>query len=219
MGTDRKSYNQFCGLARALDRIGDRWSLLIVRELLLGEGAFRQIQDALPGVSPNLLSQRLSRLVTDGIVERTDAPQRSKAVRYRLTAYGAELEPIVDELIRWGSRWMMAGPGDDHVEPRWGHMALRALLTDDAPTGPTGVVRVAIDGVDLIIDVTPQGRRVRRGAPNTIADCTVTGSLPSILAIAGGAAPPNTTTVQIEGDSELAQAALTRAATKDASGS
>ena len=109
--TERKSYGQFCGLARSLDRVGDRWALLIVRELLLDHRTFRELEAALGGISPSLLTQRLTQLTVDGLVVRNEAPQRSKSVEYRLTDAGRSLERVILELIRWGSRWMVDGPG------------------------------------------------------------------------------------------------------------
>ncbi|MDH4353359.1 MAG: helix-turn-helix transcriptional regulator, partial [Actinomycetota bacterium] len=93
--TRGKTYGQFCGLARALDHVGDRWTLLIVRELLLGPRTFAALQASLDGISPNLLVDRLRSLASDGIVRRNGAPARSKAVEYRLTDDGAALEPAV----------------------------------------------------------------------------------------------------------------------------
>jgi DNA-binding HxlR family transcriptional regulator len=114
----RKSYGQFCGLARSLDHVGDRWTLLIVRELLLGDRSFRELEEALPGISPSLLAQRLTVLTGDGVIARNDAPPRSKRVDYRLTDVGRALEPVIAELIRWGTRWMLTGPGGFTVEQR-----------------------------------------------------------------------------------------------------
>ena len=126
--SERKSYRQFCGLARSLDRVGDRWTLLIVRELLLDDRTFRDLQASLDGISPTVLTQRLTELADDGLVARNEAPRRSKNVTYRLTDGGRALEPAILELIRWGSRWMLQGPGDDRTDPRWAPLALRALL-------------------------------------------------------------------------------------------
>lgn len=183
--SSRKSYGQFCGLARSLDRIGDRWTLLIVRELLIGEAAYRELAAALPGISPGLLSARLSQLVTDGIVERTDGPRRSKAVRYRLTNVGTELAPVVADLIRWGTRWMVSGPGADHVDPRWGVLALSALLDDASITSPPGTLQVVIDDIALHITIGRNGRIVSASAART-PDAMLTCSLPDLLAVATG---------------------------------
>ncbi|HEX7166957.1 MAG TPA: helix-turn-helix domain-containing protein [Acidimicrobiales bacterium] len=202
---ERKSYGQFCGLARSLDRVGDRWTLLVVRELLPGERTFRELQAALGGISPSLLTQRLDGLRADGLVERNDAPRRSKGVEYRLTDAGRGLEPVVFELIRWGSRWMLDGPGDDLVEPRWAPLALRALL--EGRPSPRGRVHLDVDGVEVTVVGSMRGRRVTPGHDGR-PDATVSGTLPAILAIAAGAAPLRSSTAQVAGDGDIASRVL-----------
>lgn len=184
---ERKSYGQFCALARALDRVGDRWTLLIVRELLLGPRTFRDLTRTLPGVGPSLLSKRLSGLVHDGIIQRNDAPTRSKTVEYALTPAGQALEGAVLELIRWGARWMTSGPGDDAVEPEWALLAIRALL-DGAPAQGTDVVHLDVEGHWLTVSAADGVRRVRSGRVGD-PDAVVTTELPTALAVASGVRP------------------------------
>lgn len=203
---ERKSYGQFCGLAQSLDRIGDRWTLLVVRELLLGARTFRDLQAALDGISPSLLTQRLNDLAADGLVERNEAPRRSKGVEYRLSAAGRGLEPVIIELIRWGSRWMLDGPGDDHVDHRWAPLALRALL--EGLPSPRGRVHLDVDGVEVTIAGSTRGRRVTSGH-HGLADATVAGPLPAILAIAAQGVPLNSTGAHVAGDADLAAQLLT----------
>jgi DNA-binding HxlR family transcriptional regulator len=89
-----RSYGQYCGLARALDVVGDRWNLLIVRQLLMAPARFRELLDGLPGVATNLLAERLRDLGTAGVIERRLA-EEGNAIVYALTPWGAELrEPI-----------------------------------------------------------------------------------------------------------------------------
>jgi DNA-binding HxlR family transcriptional regulator len=185
----RKSYDQFCALARSLDRIGERWTLLIVREMLIGPCTFRDLQNALDGVSPNLLVDRLDTLVTEELVERNDAPARSKAVTYQLTEAGAGLEPAVVELIRWGARYMATGPGDDRVNSRWGALALRALLNDATRRRQrNGVVHVDMAGTPLTIEIRNGARRVLAGLHGP-AIATVCAPMPELLAVASGLRP------------------------------
>lgn len=182
--SERKSYGQFCGLARSLDRVGDRWTLLIVRELLLGPRSFRDLERVLAGIGPALLTHRLTTLAADGLVERNDAPARSKAVTYSLTADGEALEPVVLEMIRWGSRWMRSGPGSDGTEPEWTPLALRALL-EGTPSETDGTVHVHVSGTWATITARAGQRTVEAGRQGT-ADAAVSASLPALLAVAAG---------------------------------
>jgi DNA-binding HxlR family transcriptional regulator len=205
---NRKSYGQFCALARALDHIGDRWTLLVVRELLIGPKTYRDLHRSLPGISPNLLVERLRNLTADGIVVRSDGPARSKAVLYRLTDAGLELQPAVAELIRWGARWMASGPQDDHVEAEWAILALRALLEGaGGRRGGRGVVHVDADGVWLTVRVGPQGRTVLPGRIG-IADGAVSASVPDLLAVASGIADGRFAGLNVDGDAGTVAAAL-----------
>jgi DNA-binding HxlR family transcriptional regulator len=190
-----------------LDHVGDRWTLLIVRELLLGPRTFAALQASLDGISPNLLVGRLRSLAADGIVERNDAPPRSRAVEYRLTEAGAALEPTVLALIRWGTRWMLAGPGDDRVEPSWTPLALRALLGETPVERPVaGIVHLVVDGQAVTVAIA-DGRRTVLAGHHGPADATVTAPMPIVLGAAVGAlAIPESA---ITGDRELARLALT----------
>ena len=194
---ERKSYGQFCGLARALDRIGDRWSLLIVRELLLGDRSFRELEGALSGISPSLLAKRLTELAEEGLLVRNDAPQRSKSVEYRLTDAGQSLEPVIIGLIRWGSRWMLCGPGDDRIDPRCAPLALRALL-EGQPTR-RGRAHLDVDGVGVTISVANGRRRVATGHQGR-PDATIAAPLPLLLAIAAGAMTLESSGAAVSGD-------------------
>src|SRR6202020_2723347 len=99
-----RRYDDPCGIARALDVVGDRWALLVVRELIFGPKRFVQLRDGLHGVSPNVLSQRLRDLQGGGVV-RQDVPHPPAGVAiYELTARGRALEPVLTELGRWGSQ-------------------------------------------------------------------------------------------------------------------
>lgn len=99
-----KSYGQLCAAALALDVIGDRWSLLVVRELLDGPRRWTDLRAGLPGVPKNLLADRLRELEAAGVVER--APEE----RYALTPRGAELEPVLEALVRWGAPLVAGAP-------------------------------------------------------------------------------------------------------------
>src|SRR5256885_1932106 len=103
MATTR-TYGDRCGVARALDLVGERWALLAVRELLLGPKRFTDLRVGLPHVSPDVLSQRLRELERAGVVRRRKLPPPAGSRVYELTDWGHELEPVVIQLGRWGSR-------------------------------------------------------------------------------------------------------------------
>jgi DNA-binding HxlR family transcriptional regulator len=215
----RKSYGQFCGLARALDRIGDRWMLLIVRELLPGAVGFAGLRAALPGIASNLLVQRLAELESCGLVRRSPHPARSKSVRYELTEIGKALEPAVLELIRWGAVWMQSGPGDDLVNPRWASLALRALLSNPDINKPAGTLAIEADGEYVTISTGPKGRLVTSGPPGKRVRALIRGPFPAVLAVAAGRMLlAEAEAILVEGDLKFAQAALGGPGERDRSG-
>jgi DNA-binding HxlR family transcriptional regulator len=99
-----RTYGDQCGISRALDRVGERWALLIVRELLVGPKRFTDLRTGLPTASPNVLSQRLRELESFGVVRRRKLPPPAASQVYELTAWGRELEPVAVALGRWGAR-------------------------------------------------------------------------------------------------------------------
>jgi DNA-binding HxlR family transcriptional regulator len=121
-----RSYGQYCGLARALDVVGDRWSLLIIRELLTDPKRYGDLRAALGGIATNLLATRLRSLESSGVIERRLG--EASGVVYALTPWGSQLREAVDALIRWGTPLMASGPRDDAFQPHWLKVALEALL-------------------------------------------------------------------------------------------
>jgi DNA-binding HxlR family transcriptional regulator len=125
----RRSYDQFCATARTLDIVGERWSLLIVRELLPGPRRFTDLQDALSGMGAALLSARLRYLEAEGLVERVALPPPARAPAYALTEAGLELEPAVLALARWGMRWALGERREqDDFEPGWAVLGMHAIF-------------------------------------------------------------------------------------------
>src|SRR5713101_848734 len=123
-----RSYGDACGIARALDVVGDRWALLVVRELLLGPRRYTDLVEGLPGVGTNVLSTRLRDLEAGGIIERTRVPAPTPAVLYQLTDDGRDLRPVLDALAVWGTRRLTRPTSDQAVEPRWFVLSLAAHL-------------------------------------------------------------------------------------------
>ena len=117
-----------CSVARSLSVVGDRWTLLILRDCFLGARRFEQFQASL-GVSPHLLSTRLGKLVEHGILERSLYQERPTRHEYRLTAKGRDFHPVILSLLRWGDRWMAgdAGPPVNLIHRRCGHRTTPTL--------------------------------------------------------------------------------------------
>ncbi len=135
-----RRYEDPCGIARALDVIGDRWALLVVRELIFGPKRFVQLRSGLHGVSPNVLSQRLRGLVDVGVVRRDVLDPPASVAVYELTDRGRALEPILLELGRWGSREPV--PGTNELSVNALLLALNAIFDPAAAVDATFALRV-----------------------------------------------------------------------------
>lgn len=159
-------YEQFCPVARACEMLASRWTLLIVRDLLAGPLRFSDLQRALPGVSSSVLADRLAGLEEEGLVERRELPPPAASTVYALSENGRALEPALNELMRWGVRFMARSRSEDHLEPRWLPLGLRAFARS-GPTPPHTVeVRVRAEPEPLVVRVCggPGGARVEPGA-------------------------------------------------------
>ncbi|MFF0269981.1 winged helix-turn-helix transcriptional regulator [Kribbella sp. NPDC004536] len=138
-----RSYDQYCSIARALDVIGDRWTLLIVRELLLqGPCRFTDLKNGLPGVATNMLSGRLRELEQTGLITRYDAPPPVASVLYELTQDGADLEPVLKQIGLWGLRRMAEDRADDTFQASWLAYAPAWFTTDADPDGPPATIQL-----------------------------------------------------------------------------
>jgi DNA-binding HxlR family transcriptional regulator len=133
-----RTYGDGCGIAHALDLVGERWALLVVRELLLGPKRFTDLRGGLPGASPNVLSQRLRELERAGVVQRRRLPPPAGSWVYELTDWGRELEPIVVTLGAWAVR-SPSLPRDAPVGADSVALALRTLFDPDAAQGLSAV--------------------------------------------------------------------------------
>jgi len=135
--TGKRTYGDPCGVARALDVIGERWALLVVRELLLGPKRFTDLRAGMPNLSPDVLSQRLRDLEQAGVVRRDRLPPPIAAQVYELTDWGRELEPVVLGLGRWGSRAPFP-PGNTTLGADSLIMALKTLYDPGRADGLVG---------------------------------------------------------------------------------
>ena len=142
-----RRYDQYCPVCHALDLVGERWSLVIVRELLKGPKRYTDLIDGMPGVGTNILAARLRDLEAGGIVQKRKLPPPAASTVYELTEYGRELEEPLYALARWGARSLPPPPKDEDLYPDWGLNAFAALLDPHAARGLTStyVVRVADD--------------------------------------------------------------------------
>lgn len=143
--SDRKTYDQVCPMANALDLVGDRWTILVLRELLGGPARFQELRDGLPGIATNLLTERLRRMEADGIVRRIDA---GIAGLYALTEAGAGIRAAIEELGMWGARMGRVGATTHQRSIRAIAMALQALLVraGDALPAETYIIELDVDG-------------------------------------------------------------------------
>jgi DNA-binding HxlR family transcriptional regulator len=201
-----RSYGQFCALAKALDVVGDRWSLLIVRELLTrGPSRYTDIRRGLPGVATNLLADRLRELEAAGVVRKEDAPPPIAATLFDLTPRGRELRDVVLALGRWGAPLMVDAPDGEEFQSHWLELPLQARLADHAPDAPPATVEVRTGDEPILIEVANGEVGVRVGStdrpdavlagPHRLVLGVLAGRLPLDVARAGG--------VSYEGDMSL----------------
>jgi len=159
----RRTYGDPCGIARALDLVGERWALLVVRELLLGPKRFTDLRAGLPHLGPDVLSQRLRDLEQAGVVRRATLPPPAASRVYELTEWGAQLEPVVLGLGRWGSQAPFprehGALGLDALV-----LALKTLFDPGRVDGVSaGTYELALGDQAFTIDVSEQQLEVARG--------------------------------------------------------
>jgi DNA-binding HxlR family transcriptional regulator len=130
-----RSYGQFCGLARALELVGERWALLIVRDLLVGPRRFTDLRHGLPRIPTNVLSERLKELEQAGVIRRRVLPRPAASVVYELTDYGSQLEDVVLRLGLWGAQSLGQPRADEIMTVDSMIMALRATFVPEAAHG------------------------------------------------------------------------------------
>ena len=128
-------YNQYCALARALEVVDGRWTLLIVRELVPGPRRFTDLLDGLPGISRKLLTERLRDLERDGVIARRELPPPAARQVYELTAEGRDLAQAMAPLIRWGAGRLGRPQAEDVFQARWAAVAMVSLADRDAAEG------------------------------------------------------------------------------------
>jgi DNA-binding HxlR family transcriptional regulator len=172
-----RSYGQYCAVAKSLDLVGDRWTLLIVRELLDGPCRYSDLLGVLAPIATDMLAARLRDLEANGLIERHALSRLAAGRVYVLTADGQALEEVVDALARWGrSRLGTRDPGDT-VHPQWLVRALRAFADPNRPDIDV-VLRLALPEGDTTLRITARDIEVTDAAP----DVTLTGAVENMLA-------------------------------------
>ena len=179
-----RTYGQYCGFARAVEVVGERWAFLIIRDLLVSPKRFTDLHRGLPGIPTNILTARLKELEQAGVVQRKVLPRPEGSIVYELTEYGAELEDIVDRLGRWGAKAMRDPRVGETVtldslqtalrstfcpheaaglhagfELRLGEIVINALVND----GSIKVGKGSLPAPDLIIETGPALRALMAG--------------------------------------------------------
>jgi DNA-binding HxlR family transcriptional regulator len=142
----RRTYDQYCALARALDVLGERWSLLVIRELLVGPKRFSDLQDGLAGIGANALSARLKALEADGLVAKRRLPPPAASTVYELTERGRALEPTMLELARWGMPLLGSPTPGESFRPGWLLIGLRAVFDPERAAGVRLSCVLRVDG-------------------------------------------------------------------------
>ncbi|MFD2474930.1 winged helix-turn-helix transcriptional regulator [Amycolatopsis silviterrae] len=203
-----RGYGQYCGLARSLDVVGDRWNLLIVRQLLIAPARYRDLIDGLPGIATNLLADRLRDLETAGVVERRLAGAGS-AVEYALTPWGAELREPVESLIRWSTPLMVRGSEGDSFRPEWLALAVPVLLDARIKTRRAATVGLEIGGPLFQLRATRSGVEVGPHDGRDL-DATVRAEPACVLGLAAGALALDDARalglIEIDGDESVVRA-------------
>lgn len=181
-----RSYRQYCALAKALDVIGDRWILLIVRELLIRGGCrYTDLREGLPGIATNLLVDRLRELQHAGLVRREDGPPPIATTLFHLTPRGEELETVIYQLGRWGAPLLAKAPKSDAFFPHWLALPARHWLRDHAPNQPPVRIELRAGNEPLAVETINGSVRIRPGAVEH-PDAVITGKPQLIVTLLAG---------------------------------
>ena len=200
-----KDYGQFCGLAKASSVLGERWTLLIVRDLSVSPCRFTDLHEGLPGIPTSGLTSRLRDLQADGVVRRIASEHPGGGVRYTLTPHGRALEPILDALGRWGAATMVVPAPDDVITDASLAASLRAGYR---PGNPASAARYVVHAGPAVAWADAKGHSVivGAGAPDFDADLTIH-SGPELRALLAGTLEPaaalSSGVARIEGPPEL----------------
>ena len=183
-----KSYQQLCGLALALDVIGDRWNLLIVRELMVRDQVrYTDLRDGLPGIATNLLAERLRDLEESGVVERVPPAPPVATPQFRLTPWGQRLRPVLDALSVWGGPRVAAASGGETFRSRWLVIPAEGMLHDAEPEAGPATIEIRTGDEPVTVHIDGGRVRARIGPAVDEPDLVITGPPRSVLGILAGA--------------------------------
>jgi DNA-binding HxlR family transcriptional regulator len=210
-----RSYGQYCSIAKALDVVGDRWTLLIIRELAIrGACRYTDLRNGLPGIATNLLSDRIRELESAGLIRREYAPPPIATTLFRLTEAGAELQPVLDAIGRWGVRYMAEPAGGDQFLGHWFAFPVSFFLHDRDPDGPPASIELRAADSPVVIEVSGGSARLRLGTA-AAPDLVLRGEPQLILALFSGhltAAEAAGLGLQISGDASVLRRVLPESA-------
>ena len=175
-----RSYDDSCGIARALDTVGDRWTLLIVRELLLGPKRYSDLQQALRRIAPDVLSQRLRDLEASGLAERAQLTGPGRPRVYRLTDHGRELQPVLLALGRFGSRLPLPDQPAE-LSPDALAVALLTVFRPERAAGIDAAVTLDLSGEEFVANLRGGRLEVGREGASTARLTTTPGVLTRVL--------------------------------------
>jgi DNA-binding HxlR family transcriptional regulator/putative sterol carrier protein len=182
----RRTYNQYCATARALDIVGERWTLLLVRELLTGPRRFGDLLVSLPGIGTGLLAARLKHLQEEGLIRQVTLPAPARTPAYELTQAGAELEPAVLALASWGMRWALGERVEGETfRPGWAVLAMRSGFDAEAAREVRAVYQFNVDG-DVFYTAVDRGRIETAHGPAQRPDVVIETGAATFIEIAMG---------------------------------
>lgn len=181
-----RSYNEYCALARALDAVGQRWGLLIVRELMIRGGCrYTDLLAGLPGIATNLLAERLRELEESGIVLREEAPAPVATTLFHLTERGRALKRVIESLVSWGAELVARPIGDEHFRGHWLKLPLELFLRDGAPEERPVSLEIRSEDETLVAEAGGGRVSVRLGSCER-PDARLAGSPSLILGLLTG---------------------------------
>jgi len=189
-----RSYGQYCSVAKALDVIGDRWTLLIVRELLAqGPTRYTDLRRGLPGVATNLLAERLRELEQAGVVAREDAPPPIATALFSLTPRGEQLRPVIEELGRWGMPLMLETTPEEQYRSYWLQLPVELFLADTSPEHVPTTIEVRAGEQPMLIEARDGAVSTRPGTSED-ADAVLSGPPQLVLGVLTGVLDPDEAT-------------------------